>query len=107
VPIYQFTCETCGPFERRRDAASAGEPAACETCGTPARRVFAAPMTRAPGDPFASASRDVRARAERSRTGEPMVSHGHTPAGRPAGQVMHEFKHDHHHASRRPWLVGH
>ena len=108
VPIYDFVCDACGPFEQWRDSASAGDPLRCSACGASARRVYGAPLVRSPGDPFASASRAVRARVERSHTGEPVVSHGSAQPGRPVQQVVHDARHGHHgHAPRRPWLIGH
>ena len=108
MPVYDYVCETCGAFEARRDHESAGEPLACPACGAPARRTFAAPLVRSPAGPFAAASREVRARVERSHTGEPVISHAQPPLGRPVEKVMHGFKHGHHHhARRRPWLLGH
>ncbi len=46
VPIYDFVCEDCGPFEQRRSFAEAGEPMACPSCEREARRVFSMPNTR-------------------------------------------------------------
>jgi putative FmdB family regulatory protein len=43
MPIYAFTCTECGPFEVLRPMTQAGAPAACPSCGGPARRVFTPP----------------------------------------------------------------
>jgi putative FmdB family regulatory protein len=108
VPVYEYRCGACGPFEERRDHAVAGEPLACPACGASAARAYGAPFVRSPASPFASASRDVRARVERSHTGEPVLSHGGPPPGRAVDQVMHAARHGHHrHAPRQPWLIGH
>ncbi len=40
MPIYEFLCEDCGPFEERRSFEEAGNPAVCPECGTAARRVY-------------------------------------------------------------------
>jgi putative FmdB family regulatory protein len=108
VPIYDFVCDRCGPFEHRRDPASAGAPLRCGGCGAAARRVYGAPMVRSPGNPFSSATRDVRSRVERAHTGEPVVSYGSPGSGTQVKQAMHELKHGHHHhRPRQPWLIGH
>jgi len=107
VPIYEYRCTACGPFEARRDHTRAGEPGTCPSCGTAAPRAFAAPFVRSPAGPFASVSREVRARVERSHTGEPVRSEGALPAGRRFDEVMHGMRHAHHrHAPRQPWLIG-
>ena len=46
MPVYEFVCEDCGPFEQRRPFAEAGEPMACPSCGHEARRVYSIPNTR-------------------------------------------------------------
>jgi putative FmdB family regulatory protein len=46
VPVYEFICEDCGPFEQQRSFAEAGEPMACPSCGCEARRVYSPPNTR-------------------------------------------------------------
>ena len=42
MPLYQYECETCGPFEAVAPVARCREPARCG-CGGDGRRVFAAP----------------------------------------------------------------
>jgi len=46
MPIYEFVCEGCGPFEQRRSFAEAGDPMSCPSCGNEAQRVFSIPNTR-------------------------------------------------------------
>jgi putative FmdB family regulatory protein len=43
VPIYEFLCENCGPFEERRSFEEAGNPAVCPGCKAAARRVYSMP----------------------------------------------------------------
>jgi len=108
VPIYDFACELCGPFEQRRDPVSAGDPLECTGCGAPARRVYGPPMVRSPGNPFASGTREVRSKVERAHTGEPVISYGSPRPGRPVKQAMHDLKPGHHNdGPRQPWLIGH
>ncbi len=47
MPIYEFLCEECGPFEERRSFEGAGNPAICRECGTTARRVYSIPNFKA------------------------------------------------------------
>lgn len=43
MPIYEFLCEDCGPFEERRSFEEAGKPADCPQCGIVARRIYSIP----------------------------------------------------------------
>ncbi len=43
MPIYEFLCEDCGPFEERRPFEEVGNPTVCPECGTAARRVYSMP----------------------------------------------------------------
>lgn len=46
MPTYAFHCPRCGGFDLVRSMADAGSPAACSSCGEPARRVFTSPALR-------------------------------------------------------------
>jgi putative FmdB family regulatory protein len=110
MPTYDYSCRTCGGFEIWRDHREAGAPLPCPSCGSETKRLFSAPAVRAPSDPFGSASREVRARVERSRTGEPVTSYGSLPGRAIAhGGHSHGQAHGHGHARTppRPWQVGH
>jgi putative FmdB family regulatory protein len=84
MPVYEFRCPTCGVFERWREYQHAGDPMTCDACGGPARRVYSVPGVRTAGGPFAGATAQQRARYDRSRTGEPIVTG--PPAGRRLGR---------------------
>jgi putative FmdB family regulatory protein len=95
VPIYDFACEDCGPFEQRRSFTESGAPAACPCCGREARRVYSMPNTRR----MPTALSGAMDRAEKS---------GHEPevVQRPAaGGASSGKKHQHSHG--RPWALGH
>jgi putative FmdB family regulatory protein len=62
VPIYEFLCDDCGPFEERRAFAEASDPTTCPSCGEAARRVYSTPATK--NVPVALSS--VMHRAEKS-----------------------------------------
>ncbi len=46
MPIYEFLCRECGPFEQRRSFAEAGDPLTCPSCDGEARRVYSMPATK-------------------------------------------------------------
>lgn len=43
MPIYEFLCETCGPFEQRRSMEESSLPMACPACQAVAKRIFSTP----------------------------------------------------------------
>ncbi|CAA9459305.1 MAG: hypothetical protein AVDCRST_MAG37-3509 [uncultured Rubrobacteraceae bacterium] len=95
MPIYDFVCEDCGPFEQRRSAAESDAPAACPSCEGGAKRVYSMPNTsRMP-----TALSGAMNRAEKSAH-EPEVIQ--RPAG---GGTSSGKKHQHNHG--RPWALGH
>jgi putative FmdB family regulatory protein len=94
VPVYEFVCEDCGPFEQRRSFAEAGDPIACPSCGREARRVYSMPNTRR----MPTALSGAMDRAEKSAH-EPEVTRrpvGGTGSGK-----------GHHQSHGRPWTLGH
>ncbi len=99
MPNYEFECQACGTFEQWRDHRRSSDPAMCPQCGSGARRSYSAPLVRSPSNAFASVNRDLRARYERSRTGEPSVTQGS-----PGGREVHP---NHSHGPTRPWQIGH
>jgi putative FmdB family regulatory protein len=94
VPVYEFVCDVCGPFEQRRSLAEAGEPMACPSCRREARRVYSMPNTRR----MPTALSGAMDRAEKSAH-EPEV------ARRPVGSTGPGKRHRHSHG--RPWTLGH
>ncbi len=79
MPVYEFSCDTCGGFDQRRSWEQAGDPLACPSCARTAKRVYTAPGTRSTSGVLAAASAADRSRVDRARTGEPRRS------GSPAG----------------------
>lgn len=77
MAVYEYRCERDGPFDISRPLGTAPPVFACEVCGTPARRVFSAPMLRSP-------HREVMAALDRSRKSahEPDVVTSIPAAGR-------------------------
>jgi putative FmdB family regulatory protein len=80
VPLYEFRCADCGPFDLRRGMQDAPAAAPCPSCARPARRVY----TVSGGGPFTGPLRGAdkldRARVDRARSGEPVVTG--PPSGR-------------------------
>jgi putative FmdB family regulatory protein len=90
MPLYEFRCETCGPFEAWRTLAEAGTPMLCSTCEAIAKRVFSPPSVNLN-------SGSLRLRGEMK---EPQVvkrSQDREPAAPRYSQ----------HRQGRPWMISH
>lgn len=46
MPLYEYHCDTHGPFERTLAIGTAPPALECAQCGRPSRRVFTAPALR-------------------------------------------------------------
>ena len=71
MAIYEYCCERGGLFEVFRPMGTAPESVACSACGSPARRVFSAPMLVTGARSAWTAAVD---RAEKSRHEPEIVS---------------------------------
>ena len=107
MPIYDYLCPACGPFEERRPMSESQASATCAICLSTAARMPAAPrLNLMPGN-----NRIAESRNEKSAH-EPGVVH------RLAANDAHAHgRHDSHkhtaghahtpHPSPRPWMLGH
>ena len=80
MPLYEFRCPQCGPFDLRRDMRDVADAAVCPSCDQPARRVYTVSAGRPWGGPLRDAGKADRARVERARSGEPVITG--PPSGR-------------------------
>jgi len=80
MPLYEFHCPSCGPFDLRRDMQDAADTANCPRCDRAARRVYSVSEVRPPSGPLRDATKADRARADRARSGEPVLTG--PPSGR-------------------------
>jgi putative FmdB family regulatory protein len=80
MPVYEFQCSACGPFDVRRGMREATDPSHCPACGQLSHRVYTVPGGRSPGSLLSSTSRRDAARIDRARGGEPVVTG--PPSGR-------------------------
>ncbi len=105
MPIYDYRCVTCGPFEAMRRMAERDEPGSCPRCGMMADRV----LVHAPGlADMPAAARFAMATNERARH-EPKLSATHRhhsgcgcgKAGSGGSVAAKSF------SDRRPWMISH
>jgi putative FmdB family regulatory protein len=92
VPIYAYTCATCGSFDVWRPAVEASEGHDCPSCGAFARRCFTPPGV-------ARMSRPLFRAREREETS----AHAPEVAAMKSGRPM---PHGHGHSPAPPWAVS-
>jgi putative FmdB family regulatory protein len=80
VPLYEFRCPDCGPFDLRSPMQDAATTAPCPSCDRPAGRRYSVGVGRPPAGALRGAGRADRARVDRARSGEPVVTG--PPSGR-------------------------
>ena len=103
MPLYPYTCDSCGDFQDWQSMTACDRPAACPRCGTTSRRAVTAPTVLG----MDSRMRNAHMRNEKSAH-EPRVvraddwkPHGHNAHGATDGHGSHL------HQSSRPWMIGH
>ena len=91
MPVYEFFCATCGPFEQRRSLHEAGEPMACPMCQMVATRIYStAGLILTSG----------KGRRHIEQSAEPKVIKRLSPA-EPSPAPLQQSVHD------RSWQLGH
>jgi len=80
VPLYQFRCRSCGPFDLGQAMQNASNVASCPSCSQTARRIYSSPAIRLEKRPLRDATRADRQRLDRARSGEPVITS--RPSGR-------------------------
>lgn len=92
MPLHDFRCPVCGPFEERLPITADATRVTCAACGAEAARVYRSPAIA--GRRSAAALAD--AVDDRSRNAPQRV------VGAPGSGP-----HGHHHGPTRPWQIAH
>lgn len=107
MPLYEYECRTCGPFEAARPMAEASLPGPCPGCGAAAPRAF---LTAPNFAALSATTRTAFATNERSRH-EPKRASGHGPAcGCCSGKKSRAARAPNgakSFPSQRPWMISH
>ena len=74
MPLYEFRCSRCGPFDLQRPMREATHAASCPTCTRTAPRSYAVRGGVGLTGPLRGAGRADRDRVDRARSGEPTVT---------------------------------
>jgi putative FmdB family regulatory protein len=110
MPVYEYECETCGPFADLRSIENRDAPALCDICDQPAPRLISAPNLAL----MQPLHRMAAVRNERSRH-EPRVglktsccsgrtcTHRRSKVGDPEKPALRASTK----RNRRPWMLGH
>jgi putative FmdB family regulatory protein len=97
MPVYDYACETCGPFATSRSIADFAAPCSCPDCGADAPRALARPFFPTMG----AATRIAHATNERSRH-EPRRHSAGCGCCKPASEgAAKSFP------GQRPWMISH
>ena len=104
MPIYDYICKTCGPFEERRPMIESSVLVPCPSCSIPASRMITAPQLNL----MSSANRIAETRNEKSAHAPDVVHKitSHQPHSQEKRQHSDSRQHKPHRTSR-PWMLGH
>jgi putative FmdB family regulatory protein len=111
MPIYDYGCETCGPFRAWRGMAEWDASVPCPNCSLLAPRLAALPMLAV----LSANNRIAHEHNERSAHEPKVVRREDLPADRRHHRHRHgatpmikqQFGDAHGSAPDRPWMVGH
>ncbi|MEC9246820.1 MAG: FmdB family zinc ribbon protein [Pseudomonadota bacterium] len=100
MPLYNYVCEDCGPFDEWTSMAEAGNACACPSCQTPSNRDVAAPSLSLMNGTL----RRALARSEMSGS-EPRVVKKEHLAG--CGCALCKVGKKGPPSPRKKWMIGH
>lgn len=113
MPVYSYTCETCGDFDALRTVAERNRSIACPSCASLSQRIIVAPHLSL----MAPSLRRAHSTNERSQHA-PRISSGHTCSSgceHATGTAIRKnrlvetrlCKAQSQKAGARPWMLGH
>ena len=107
MPLYDYSCEHCGPFRAWRRMSECTAASECPECGDPAARAPSAPFLADmnPNSRIAHQRNEKSAHEPQVASRSGMKGMGSKRGGH-AGHAHHGHHHHHHH-SGRPWMIGH
>lgn len=110
MPVYDYLCETCGPFEATERMARCREPQDCPTCGAQAPRV----LLTAPSVSFVSKSIRVGHEINGRSADNPKRSGTHGPGcgccsggTKKSSTTLHRPDGSKSFPTKRPWMISH
>lgn len=106
MPLYDYSCERCGPFREWREMRLYSRPIACPSCGGKSPRAITAPNISS----MSKNSRIAHHRNEKSADQPEVVTkkqHDHGAHGKSRGHGHGHAHPSHSHGPSRPWMIGH
>jgi len=109
MPLYNYVCDRCGPFQDWQPMSAASKPTECLSCGGQAERAVSAPALAM----MSATNRIAHSRNEKSADKPEVVSKPkHIVAEQGHGKSdkcghTHHHGHNHGHGPSRPWMIGH
>ncbi|MBT4627156.1 MAG: zinc ribbon domain-containing protein [Rhodospirillales bacterium] len=108
MPLYNYVCNDCGPFEEWQSMSQSAEPNTCTNCGEQSGRDVSTPALAL----MSPITRTAHFRNEKSASNPEVVNkpknvkaeEGH---GKSKGHTHHNHAHSHGHGPSRPWMIGH
>ena len=89
MPLYEYRCPQCGPFDLRRALEEASAPLSCPACTAAGPAGLHRSCYRRPDRPLSGAGAADRRRVDRALSGEPVVT------GPPQGRRLPTGGHPH------------
>lgn len=109
MPVYEYECAHCGPFEALAPMSAFADPCNCPDCATPAPRV----LLTAPGLAIMSTSTRT-AHATNERAADTPKRSGHGPgcsccsgATKKPSKTLHRPDGSKSFPTKRPWMISH
>lgn len=109
MPVYDYQCDTCGPFEALAPMSKCADPCACPECATEAPRV----MLTAPNlSGMSSSRRRAFETNERSADSPRKSSHGPNcgccgGGAKKNSTTLHRPDGSKSFPTKRPWMISH
>ncbi|MEL7460576.1 MAG: zinc ribbon domain-containing protein [Pseudomonadota bacterium] len=109
MPVYDYMCDDCGPFQEMVPMAKFADPCDCPACGTQARRLLTIPQLSG----LSTATRSAHETNERAAD-SPKRSKQHGPGCGCCGtskkigsKTLHRPDGSKSFPTKRPWMISH
>ena len=110
MPVYEYACAECGPFEAMRRISHCTEPNDCPDCGATSPRV----MLTAPNISFVSQSTRISHQTNERSADSPKRTSTHGPGCGCCGggkkknsKTLHRPDGSKSFPTKRPWMISH
>lgn len=111
MPLYDYMCPECGPFEALAPMSSSAAPCTCPDCSVPSPRVI---LTAPAISAMAGSTRRAHETNERSADSPKRSAHGHGPgcgccggSSKSRSATLHRPDGSKSFPSKRPWMISH